>query len=95
MLSRSGDGMAFQILGTRLRIVLSTGLGWDHVSVSTRARCPTWDEMCRVKKICFQPEECAVQYHPAEADYIDCHPFCLHLWRPQQVEIPMPPKVCV
>ena len=28
-----------------LAVIASDGDGWDHVSVSHRARCPKWDEM--------------------------------------------------
>jgi hypothetical protein len=31
-------------------IVFSNGEGWEHVSVSVRDRCPTWDEMEDVKR---------------------------------------------
>jgi hypothetical protein len=25
-------------------------------------------------------------------EHINCHPYCLHLWRPHNVEIPRPPS---
>lgn len=68
--------------------------GWDHVSVSScnQKRCPTWDEMCAIKDMFFGPEEAVVQYHPPESMYVNNHPYCLHLWRPNSgAEIPMPP----
>lgn len=77
---------AFQIgqgKGRSLRVIASRGGGWDHVSVSLPDRTPTWEEMNWVKGIFFGPDEWVVQYHPAESDYVNCHPFCLHLWRPQ------------
>lgn len=73
-------------------VVWSWGGGWDHVSVSFRNRCPTWDEMCIVKDLFFYPEECCIQYHPATADYVNKMPYCLHIWRPQDQELPRPPK---
>jgi hypothetical protein len=76
----------------RLRIVASWQLGWDHVSVSLPDRCPTWDEMERVKRAFFQPWEVVMQLHVATADHINCHPYCLHLWRPHAAAIPLPPK---
>lgn len=72
-------------------VVWSTGGDWDHVSVSFPGRCPTWNEMCRVKQLFFRPGEIVVEYHPAESEYVNFHPFCLHLWRPQVDEIPTPP----
>lgn len=76
-------------------IIFSWGGGWDHVSVSYPSRCCTWDEMCEVKDIFFRDDECVVQYHPAKADYINRHPYCLHIWKPQQQSIPVPPKYMV
>jgi len=73
-------------------VVFSWGGGWDHVSVSYRDRCCTWEEMCIIKRMFFRDDECVVQYHPPKEDYVNNHPFCLHLWRPQHQEILMPPK---
>lgn len=66
-----------------LRLQVSDGLGWDHVSVSCENRCPTWDEMCEIKELVFRDDEAAMQLHPAKAQHINHHPYCLHLWRPQ------------
>ncbi len=77
------------------KVIFSTGGGWDHVSVSFENRCPKWEEMCRIKNIFFYPDECVIQYHPPNGDYINQHPYVLHLWRPQSEAIPMPPKVMV
>lgn len=74
------------------RVVWSNGGGWDHVSVSWENRCPTWEEMCKVKKLFFYPEEICVEYHPAESEYVNLHPYCLHIWRFQQPGMPMPPS---
>lgn len=78
-----------------LNVIASWGGGWDHVSVSVNGnepRVPGWSEMLLAKRIFFKPDECAVQYHPKDDDYVNVHPFVLHLWRPQDAEIPMPPK---
>lgn len=87
------------VSGRSFFVVVSNGGGWDHVSVSpcsrTRQTCPTWEEMCAIKDMFFEPEECVVEYHPAKSEYIDNYPYCLHLWRPQEVDIPTPPKIYV
>jgi hypothetical protein len=87
---------AFKIYvgGRSFIVIASDGGGWDHVSVSPRnaKRCPTWNEMCEIKKMFFEPEETIIEYHPPESDYINIHPYCLHLWRPQNQDIPTPPK---
>jgi len=74
-----------------LRVVASDGEGWEHVSVSLRNRCPNWPEMCHVKRLFWGDDEAVIQYHPRESQYVNCHPFCLHLWRPTRHKIPEPP----
>ena len=72
------------------RVVWSNGAGWDHVSVSWNNRCPTWEEMVKVKRLFFNDDETVVQYHPSESNYVNFHPYCLHLWRKQDDSIPLP-----
>ena len=74
-----------------LRIIASSGEGWDHVSVSRANRPPNWAEMEHVKRLFFKDHEEAMQLHVPVSDHINCHPHCLHLWRPQQERIPRPP----
>lgn len=92
MASRRDDGFngAF-ILPGGLRIICSDGFAWEHVSVSREDRCPTWEEMCFVKDLFWDEHEWVVQYHPPKASHINCHPFCLHLWRPTNSYLPTPP----
>ena len=61
-------------------------MAWDHVSVSLKTRTPTWEEMCHIKSLFFADEEVVMQLHPAKSAYVNYHPFCLHLWRPQSAE---------
>lgn len=58
------------------------GPPWEHVSVSTPTRCPTWEEMVWVKDQSVTAK-------------VNIHPYTLHLWRPLGVEVPVPPAVCV
>ncbi len=83
-----GDGEQWAELGM-------PGNPWQHVSVSTPTRCPTWREMCWVKDQFFDPEEWVVQFHPAKSDYVNDHEYTLHLWRPLGIQFPIPPKECV
>lgn len=78
-----------------LRVVASRGEEWDHVSVSRATRCPNWTEMEHVKRLFFKPDETAMQLHVPPSDHVNCHPFCLHLWRPHSVDIPRPPSILV
>jgi hypothetical protein len=103
MASRSSDGLmgAFVVMGpkgTALKIISSgtnDEFGWEHVSVTCEHRTPNWFEMCWVKDLFWKDEETVVQYHPAKSEYVNCHPFCLHLWRPNNVLMPTPPSLLV
>ena len=75
-----------------VQVMASNGEGWEHISVSRKDRCPTWNEMCQVKDLFWDEDDCVVQYHPPKSDYVNLHPYCLHLWRPIRVEMPRPPK---
>ena len=69
----------------------SSDKGWEHVSASLQTRCPTWDEMKRIKEMFFLPEEVVMQLHPAKSSYVNNNPNVLHLWRPTLMAIPLPP----
>lgn len=103
-LGKSPDGVSwgyFEIPtgAGALRVVSSGGVhdeseGWEHVSISLAHRCPRWEEMCRIKNLFWSVDECVVQFHPPERDYINRHPFVLHLWKPPY-PTPLPPRVFV
>lgn len=81
----------------RLRIISSGGArplteGWEHVSVSLADRAPTWREMCIVKDMFWGPEETVVQFHPKDSEYVNKHPYCLHLWKKVGSDYELPPK---
>jgi hypothetical protein len=78
-----------------LRVIASTGYGWDHVSVSRRTRCPNWTEMEQIKRLFFEDTEVAMQIHVPVSEHLSYHPYCLHIWRPQDREIPTPPAILV
>ena len=84
---------------TKLFVVASDGLGWNHVSVSIVIkkikRCPTWEMMCFVKSIFWSPEDTVIQYHPPEKDYVSFHDYCLHMWESQNQTIPAPDSLMV
>jgi len=91
---------------TRKLIIISSGSGatdWEHVSVRVlekvgkrnKDKTPTWTEMCYVKGLFWEDNECVIQYHPAEEDYVNIHDYVLHLWRPLKEEIPTPPRIMV
>jgi len=85
--------------GEELKIIASDGTlsesaGWEHVSVSTRRRVPNWTEMCCVKALFWSAEETVIQLHPPQSEYINNHPFCLHLWKPPYA-LALPPGLLV
>lgn len=95
-----GNGIFKVFVGGRsFCCIASCGGGWDHVSVTPcnrkRQSCPTFDEMCAIKDMFFSDDECVVQYHPPKSDYVNNHPYCLHLWRPIGVDLPRPPAIFV
>lgn len=76
--------------------------GWEHVSVRTehasdpkKGRCPTWDEMCLVKNLFWEEEECVIQFHPPKSEYVNNHKNVLHLWKSTQASFPVPPSILV
>ena len=85
--------------GIIYKVIASDGLEWDHISVTLMRgshkaikRTPTWEEMSWLKDLFFKPQELVIQYHPPKDDNVNCHNWCLHLWRPHNHTIPMPPK---
>lgn len=90
-----------KILNYSIYCIATSGGGWDHVSVSIKStvrkveRCPTWEEMCFVKSLFWDDEESAMQLHPPKSQWVNNHPYCLHLWRPQDAAIPLPNPLMV
>jgi len=91
--------------GVELKVIVSDGADWkecglpgcpwEHVSVSARGRCPTWEEMDHVKRIFWRSDETVIQYHVPRSEHISLDDHCLHLWKPVGVEIPKPPMETV
>lgn len=48
--------------------------------------------MCRIKDIFWGEDECVVQFHPPKNEYINLHPYCLHLWKKIGESFETPPK---
>jgi hypothetical protein len=91
--------------GQTLYVIADDGTltAWEHVSMHVRVKhrskqtqqTPTWAQMCLLKSLFFDAYEVVMQLHPAEANHINIHPHVLHLWRPKNDVIPMPPKILV
>jgi hypothetical protein len=79
-----------------LKVLASSGEGWDHVSVSMKNRIPNWMEMEFIAKLFFNDDEIAIQYHVPAKEHINIMENCLHWWRPwAPLVIPMPPPIFV
>ncbi len=93
----------------RIRCLASDGSGlegtplessakWQHVSVSfgpNAKSSPSWELMCRIKDLFWEPEDVVVQFHPRASKYVNFHPHCLHLWRSLDEKQPEPPSIYV
>jgi len=79
--------------GATLHVIASDGGDWDHVSVSValESRSPSWEEMAWTKEQFFDAEEAVMQLHPPRSQYVNNHPYCLHMWRSHRESIPLPP----
>lgn len=100
--SKDSDGFNGEFFitvnGMMVRCIASDGEGWRHVSVSlvnTPHFTPSWDIMCKVKELFWEPDAWVIQYHPPKTNNINIHPGCLHLWEPTGVELPKPDPLMV
>ena len=81
-----------------MTVIWSFGGGWDHVSIDGKKRLPDWNEMCELKDMFFDDDECCVQYHPPKSEYVNNAPYCLHIWKPIEKysgKMPTPPSLFV
>jgi hypothetical protein len=66
------------------RVILSgdreeDGRRWMHLSTSFQDRLPTWEELRDVKEL-FLGDRTALQVLPKKENYVNVHPYVLHLW---------------
>lgn len=78
-----------------LNFIMSWGAGFEHCSVSMPTRCPSWEQMCAIKDAFWNDDEVCMQLHPAKKNYVNNHPYCLHIWKPINEKIPLPPTILV
>lgn len=78
--------------GHRAYVTAERTAEWEHVAVSLLRSCPSWEEMCEIKDFFWNEEETVIQFHPKKSEYVNICKTCLHLWRPVNVELPLPPK---
>ncbi len=81
----------------------SKGTGWDHISVHCRSirknkrtlHTPTWEDMEHIRSLFFDDDETVMQLSVPRADHISIHNHVLHLWRPTECAVPVPPPYLV
>lgn len=84
--------------GAVYQVIASTGLGWDHVSVSVirpnnQLRIASFEELEMIRSMFFLKDETVIEFHPRKQDYVNQNEFVLHLWRPNQEILPIPPMM--
>ncbi len=51
--------------------------------------------MAQIKDLFWGDSETVMQLHVPAADHVNDHPYCLHLWKPINQDIPRPPSYTV
>lgn len=81
-----GPSRCFRSLDGGLAAVTSDdefyGKRWLHVSISRRARMPSYDDLAFAKRTLIGDEQVAYQVFPKASQHRNYHPHCLHLWAP-------------
>lgn len=105
MATKEGDPFGvfyIENAGTAFIIIFDNGSesGWEHASMRVKApsgqeRLANWSEMCWLKGLFWEDEECVAQIHPPKSEYINCHPYVLHLWKEVGKQFPRPPSLLV
>lgn len=70
------DGLSVIVTGG----LHSDGRKWLHFSVARPDRLPTWDDLKETKRLFLGPERKAIQVIPKDSQYVNIHPYCLHLF---------------
>jgi len=66
---------------------------WMHVSTSMRHRLPSWEEVVAVKEQFIGEDRHALQLLPKRSEWLNLHPYCLHLWAVLEGEDPLVPLI--
>lgn len=83
--SRWGDGYRYLNMRNGLRVVftgafIEDGKTWLHLSVSRAKECPSYEDLCEVKKTFVGEKMWAYQVFAPRTEHINIHQFTLHLW---------------
>ena len=82
------------INGIKCSLIFSWYGGWKHVSIMPYDKkiIPSWNDMCKLKNMFWSENEAVMQIHPRKEDYVNTAKNCLHLWKPTEEDMPLPPK---
>ena len=92
---KNGKAKIIQDYDKVLNFKFSWVCGFEHLSVSTTVKTPSWEQMCFMKDIFWEEDEVCMQLHPSKENYINMMPYCLHIWKPINEAIPKPPNAMV
>lgn len=60
------------------------GAWWIHLSISRAKRLPSWEDLVDAKESLLGTDCEAIQVIPKRSEYVNLHPFCLHLWKKEE-----------
>lgn len=83
LVDRTTDGKCWRIPGGKIVIASGSrhdGLVWLHMSMSHKARLPTWPELVAMRDALVGPNVEAYQVCPPADRYVNLHARVLHLW---------------
>ena len=83
--------------GHMWQVLISDGMGFRHLSATNaqKSMLPSWNVMCRLRDYFFADDAWVMQLHPPKDEYINDHPYVLHLWESLNDPIPIPPNFMV
>lgn len=64
------------------------GKWWLHVSCAKQDSLPTWEDLKEVKQVFIGSDKKAIQVIPNEKEYVNIHPYCLHLFHCDEDGLP-------
>lgn len=89
-----------KITNQRLLCLASDTGGWEHVSVRIQPqgmetfRVPDWQEMCYVKSLFWDEDDCVAQLHVPNLQSVSImNRYVLHLWRKTDTDYAVPPEI--
>ena len=82
------DAFKVKVFGNIYNVIASIENHQEHISITLdgKKRIPTWEEMKAIKDIFFNDEEECYQVFPKKSEYVNLHPYCMHIWRDRNEE---------